>query len=182
MESLRLIVSGRVQKVGYRGLVDEIAFALNVRGQVKNLENKTVEIIAEHEDKEVLDNFVKKIKINEYPIRVSQVIIEEIDPKNFKQFEVIEGPLETENRESLEAGAIYMRKLASEQKMMREELGEKFDSGFSGNGERLDSLTKATTERFDAVDTKYGKISDRLEKINDSLERLIDVLEVFKPK
>lgn len=167
MKSLRLIVSGRVQKVGYRSLIDEIAFALSVNGQVKNLDDKTVEIIAEHEDGEILEKFIEKIKINEYPIRVTEVIREEIEPKNYKQFEVIEGPLELENRESLEAGAVYMRKLASNMESMND---------------KLDVFTTSVSTRFDTVDTKYGKISDRLDKINTSLEKLVAVLEVFKPK
>lgn len=45
MKTLGIIVSGRVQKGGYRRVVDEIAYNLGINGYVKNLEDKTVEII-----------------------------------------------------------------------------------------------------------------------------------------
>jgi len=199
MKSVKLIAKGRVQKVGYRSLVDEIAFALGVRGYVKNLENKTVEIVAEHEDEQVLKKFTEMIKINEFPIRVDEVAVEKITMKTYKEFEVIEGPLEIENRESLEAGAIYMRKLASsmnqmnssmnkmtdeqkkmtgEQKLMRTEIGEKIDK----TNEKLDSFAGSTMERFDTVDTKYGKISERLDKLDkvpEYLEKISNSLEIL---
>jgi acylphosphatase len=206
MKSLKLTVKGRVQKVGYRSLVDEIAFALGVSGYVKNLENKTVEIVAEHEDEKILEQFTQLIKINEFPIRVNEIITEKITPKKYSDFEVFEASLEIENRESLEAGAVYMRKLSSsmnkmndeqkkmtdeqkkmtdeqkkmtnEQKLMRTELGQKIDQ----TNLKLDSFSSATTDRFDIVDTKYGKISDRLERICVSLEELVGILRVFKPQ
>jgi len=194
MKSVKLIAKGRVQKVGYRSLVDEIAFALGVRGYVKNLENKTVEIVAEHEDEKILDQFAQLIKINEFPIRVNEVITEKITPKKYSDFEVIEESLDIENKESLEAGAIYMRKLASgmnqmnssmnkmtaEQKLMRTELGEKIDktnerldtvnenlgNKIDGTNVKLDSFSGSTIERFDTVDRKYGKISQGLDKLD----------------
>jgi acylphosphatase len=37
-----IIISGRVQKTGFRDFVDEIAFNLDLNGYVKNLDNGTV--------------------------------------------------------------------------------------------------------------------------------------------
>ena len=208
MKALKLTVRGRVQKVGYRRLVDEVAYHLEVAGHVKNLEDgKTVEIIAEHEDEAVLKKFVEKVKIREYPIRVEKIETNEIEPKGYEEFEVIEGPLEIENRESLEAGAIYMRKLAGEMKQTRIELGgkqdktlekqdkmlekqdetikvlgSKMDSGFTNLGNKLDRFSDGTSERFDTMEQKYGKVSENLEAISKDLHELVEILKAFKPK
>ena len=113
MKSVKLTAKGRVQKVGYRSLVDEIAFALGVRGYVKNLENKAVEIVAEHEDEEILERFAQLIKMNEFPIRVDEIIAEKITPQKYSDFEVIEASLEIENRESIKIWELHLRKAAT---------------------------------------------------------------------
>ncbi len=172
MKTWKILVTGRVQKVGYRRLVDEIAYRLGVNGCVKNLEDKrTVEVIAQHENEEMLKRFVEFIKINEYPVKVERVESCEIEAQNYSDFQVIEGSLELENRESLEAGVIYIRKLADEMKKTREDLGGKIDRGFSG-----------TNERFDTLDKKYGTVSKSLEEISKDLKEINGNLRPFKPK
>ena len=57
------IVHGFVQGVGYRALVRRAASKNNVRGMVKNVENGTVEIIADA-DNENLIAFEKEIDVD----------------------------------------------------------------------------------------------------------------------
>ena len=40
----KVIVSGKVQRVGYRNFIYKNALKLNIKGSIKNLENKNVEI------------------------------------------------------------------------------------------------------------------------------------------
>ena len=49
MKSLRLIVSGRVQRVAFRYYARRQAISLGVRGYVRNLPGGEVEIVAEGE-------------------------------------------------------------------------------------------------------------------------------------
>jgi len=42
-----IIISGRVQKAGFRDFVDEITFNLSLNGYAKNLDNGTLQIISE---------------------------------------------------------------------------------------------------------------------------------------
>jgi len=203
MKALRILVRGRVQKVGYRRLVDEAAFDLGVTGYVKNLDDKkTVEIFAEHEDIAIIRRFVEKIKIVEYPIRVEQVETKEVQPVGYSGFEVIEGPLEIENRESIEAGAIYMRKLATEMKMTREELSNKMDEGFTKLGDKMDTLgdkmdtlgnkmdtlsnkmdtlsnkmDEGFTKLGDKMDNGFTKLGDKLDKFSNNTSKRFDVME-----
>jgi len=189
MKAFKIIVRGRVQKFGYRRLVDEAAFDLGITGYVKNLDDKkTVEIFAEHEDMAIIRKFVEKIKIVEYPIRVEQVEMKEVQPGGYGGFEVIEGPLEIENRESIEAGAIYMRKLATEMKMTREELGNKMDEGFAKLGDKMDTLSNKMDEGFaklgdkmdtlsNKMDNGFTKLGDKLDKFSDNTHKRFDVME-----
>jgi acylphosphatase len=52
---------GRVQGVGFRYAVKQIAQDLRVKGWVKNLRNGNVEVVAEA-DEAVLKEFVKKVQ------------------------------------------------------------------------------------------------------------------------
>jgi len=53
----KLIARGKVQGVNYRSFVRQQALALGIRGYVRNLPDGSVEIVAEAETAEVLQNF-----------------------------------------------------------------------------------------------------------------------------
>jgi acylphosphatase len=67
-----IIVHGRVQKAGFRDLIDEAAFNLNLNGYVKNLKDGTVQVICEGEEDRV-EELLEKINIQQYPIRVEKI-------------------------------------------------------------------------------------------------------------
>ena len=211
MKTLKLTIKGRVRKVGYRGIVDERAHDLGVTGYVKNLEDgKTVEIVAQHSDEKILKEFVEKIKTTEYPIRVDKVETEKIEASPYDDFQVIEGPLDVENRESLEASVIYMRQMAGGMKKLGEsqdktiekleefhkediqqsekmlekqdEMLEKQDETIKVLGSKLDRFSDSTSQRFDTMEQKYGKVSENLEAISKDLHELVEILKAFKPK
>lgn len=72
MKKLTAIVSGRVQEVGYRGRVIEIASAFGLKGMIENLKDGRVKIIAEGED-ERLKWFESAIDIKNTLINVSSI-------------------------------------------------------------------------------------------------------------
>jgi len=59
--SVKLVVSGRVQGVGYRYFIARNASELGINGYVKNLYSGDVEIVAEGR-KEFLEELIKKAK------------------------------------------------------------------------------------------------------------------------
>ncbi len=57
LSCVRAIVSGRVQMVGFRAFVSRNASALDLTGYVRNLDDGSVEVVAEGE-KEKLDKLI----------------------------------------------------------------------------------------------------------------------------
>ena len=72
MKRAIIIAKGKVQHVGYRDAVEEIARKLNISGLVENLKPYDVRIVAEGED-ESMDKFIEQIKIKKFPIDVENI-------------------------------------------------------------------------------------------------------------
>jgi acylphosphatase len=61
MPARSAVVTGRVQGVGFRAYVRDLALDLGVRGEVWNRTDGAVEVVFEHEDKAVLDEFSDRL-------------------------------------------------------------------------------------------------------------------------
>ena len=75
-----IVVSGRVQGVGFRFFTINIASKYNLTGSVRNMDNGMVEIEVQGE-KNTIDNFISEIKKGNYFIRVDDISIKSIDLK-----------------------------------------------------------------------------------------------------
>lgn len=62
MTTIRLIVSGRVQGVGFRAFVRCLGEEMEVIGAVWNTRRRTVEVVAGHESGQILADFVDRVK------------------------------------------------------------------------------------------------------------------------
>ncbi|SIS37289.1 acylphosphatase [Salimicrobium flavidum] len=86
----QIVVHGRVQGVGFRMTAKQLADTHNIKGQVKNKEDGTVEILASGEEQE-MDTFIEKIKNGPSPAaRVKYTDITDLNGKeNFNGFKII---------------------------------------------------------------------------------------------
>ena len=75
---IRFVVTGRVQRGGFRVQVAQIASQLGVKGVVRNLKDGSVEIFCEGDDK-TLEEFKKMIDIKSPPEDLFGVNVESID-------------------------------------------------------------------------------------------------------
>ena len=107
-----IILKGRVQKAGFRDYIDEVAFDLDIKGWVKNLEDNTVKIVCEGKS-ESLDEFITRIQIKEYPIRVEEAVVEYSSPSGeFNDFSIIrEEDIVQATYERMDAFCMYMREI-----------------------------------------------------------------------
>ena len=175
MKRLRILVHGRVQRVGYRDAVAEIARKLGVKGTVKNLDDEvSVEIIAEAGNKE-LEEFVKLIHIKDYAINVEKLDIKEEKPTSeFKFFKITRGDGFQEIGERLDtAGSLLYKSLEKQDALLgkQDAMLVKQDR----TTDAIESMHKDMTVRFDTLDNKYGKISVTLERISVALETLAGI-------
>lgn len=77
MQSMKIIVTGRVQGVGFRYFVYKLALKLDVKGTVRNLDDGRVEIVCLTDD---LEQFLMAIKKGNGFSRVDELHIEPMDP------------------------------------------------------------------------------------------------------
>jgi acylphosphatase len=88
MENLEIIVSGRVQGVGYRFFVSRIANVHKITGCVKNLDNGKVKITATA-DNENMASFIAELRKGPSFAKVTNMKISEITvTKNYKTFTI----------------------------------------------------------------------------------------------
>ncbi len=72
MATIALVVTGRVQGVGFRAFVLRIAAGMGLRGEVWNSRGGTVEVVAQHESRDLLESFRERLSMG--PGRVDHVL------------------------------------------------------------------------------------------------------------
>lgn len=193
---VKIIVHGRVQRVGYRDMIAEIARKLKIKGIVRNLEDEiSVEIIAEG-DEGSLKEFQEKINIQDSPIDVETLDIKEEEPTGeFEHFKIQRGdPMEEIGERMDVAGTLLydMNKKQDRTVEILDNMNKKQDETVDilRNMDKkqdetihvLKDFSKDTNSRFDVMEEKYGAVSQELKEISKNLKSLVDVIQVFKPK
>jgi len=87
MVRAKAIVSGIVQGVGFRYFASRLADRYKITGYAKNLPNGNVEIDAEG-DKSAVSGYLKEIKIGPRFAHITDMKVEWLEPKNYKEFSV----------------------------------------------------------------------------------------------
>ena len=87
MTARRAVVAGRVQGVGFRFFAARAARDLGVRGWVRNRPDGCVETVAEGAE-EAVSLYLDRLRMGPRVARVDSVMIEEVAPQGFADFEV----------------------------------------------------------------------------------------------
>ncbi len=173
MRRVRAIVSGNVQRVGYRFRVATIARLLGVKGYVKNLEDGNVEIVAEGEE---ISRFLEEIKIRKPPIYVEDISISEEQPTGeFRTFKIVTGSPEEEMVEGFGTGAMYLELLLDGQNKLLEGQNKLLE----GQNKLLEGQEKLL-EGQEKLLEKQEKLIEGQEKLLKSQERLLEGQEKLK--
>ena len=174
-----IIIQGRVQKAGFRDFIDEMAFNLALNGYVKNLDDGTVHVICEGEETKIKE-FVEKININQYPIRVEKInIIYKSPTHKFKTFEIIrDEDLTTATYDRMDAAARYMRE-------MNTNFSQKIDGLGDTLGQKIDqSRIDVTSEIHSLRDDLKAHFDERLTKMESELIEIktrVDTIQYLSP-
>jgi acylphosphatase len=109
MQRVEIIASGRVQRVGFRDLVETIAQDLGLSGTVENQEPYDVAIVAEGEEG-TLKEFVKVLRVEKGPIQVRDLEVRwEKATGEFPYFKILRGDWQEElgERFDVAVGLLY---------------------------------------------------------------------------
>jgi acylphosphatase len=90
MACKRMVVRGRVQGVYFRASAREKAEELGISGEVRNLADGSVEVIASGTD-EQLSELLKWCKVGPPHATVDEVIVSDLPEREFKGFSIIRG-------------------------------------------------------------------------------------------
>ena len=88
MKTIRLIIKGKVQGVFFRVTAKEIADELGVKGWVRNLPDRNVEITATAPEN-ILQKFIDWCKQGPSKARVENIEVNELVLEEFKDFRII---------------------------------------------------------------------------------------------
>jgi len=194
MIRLTAIVSGKVQEVGYRARVVDIANAFGLKGMIENQKDGRVKIIAEGED-EKLKWFEFAIDIKNTLISVS-AIIKTYSPAtgDFENFGKLVTKGETDSR--LDTAAVYLKEIVVSVNKMNDNLGGKMDTMIAKQDQMLDKqdqMLDKQDQMLDKQDTTIGEIRAlrtdlkgymdmRFKRIEADLSELKDMKVALKEK
>ena len=144
MKRVTLYISGKVQQVNYRSKVINIAEKYNIKGNIQNLSNGDVKIIAEGLEKD-LDKFIHDLNIKNTLINVTNIKKESSTPTGeYESFYKLVSEGETDER--LDTTADLLKELITVTK-----------NGFSG-------LEKKQDVMIEKQDIMIGKQDVMIEK------------------
>ena len=174
---LTAFVSGKVQEVGYRARIVDIANALGLKGMVENQKDGRVKIIAEGED-EKLKWFESAIDIKNTLIYVSS--IEKVYSPACNEFDnfgklVVKG--ETDTR--LDTAAVYLKELVSVVKNLNDNLCGKMDQMLDKQDQMLGKMDQMLGKQ-DQMIGKQDELLDEVRDINGKLDKVLedDIVEL----
>ncbi len=164
-----IVLKGRVQKAGYRDYIDEIAFELNLKGWVKNLEDGTVKVVCEGKGKSI-EEFLNKIQIREYPIRVDNVDVEFFPTTGeFKDFTIVrEEDIVFATYERMDTAGRYMRE-------MNKNLGGKLDKMLVGQDKMLgkqDQMLEKQNSLLEVTEKGFTGVKEEVHSLRDDFKHV----------
>ena len=172
---LTAFVSGRVQEVGYRARVIDMAIALGLKGMVVNLKDGRVKIVAEGEG-EKLKWFESAMDIKNALIHVSSIEKNYSSASGeFDQFGKLVAKGETDTR--LDTAAVYLKKLLFAVNNMNDNLGGKMGEMLGKQDELLDEVRNMNDRLGGKMDQMLDKQDDLIIEVKDVNRKMDRVLE-----
>jgi len=171
MEKLTAIVSGKVQQVGYRARIVDMANALGLKGMVENQKDGTVKIVAEGDD-EKLKWFESAIDIKNTLIFVSAISKEYSPASNeFSNFGKLVFKGETDSR--LDTAAFYLKEIVSAINNLNDNLGNKMDKMLDKQDQMLDKQDQMLDKQDQMLD-KQDQMLDKQDQMLDKQDQMLN--------
>ncbi|MFH0966278.1 MAG: acylphosphatase [Methanobacteriota archaeon] len=171
MKQKHIIVYGDVQRVGYRDRVHKIANRSGITGEIRNLDELDVEIIAEGTE-EQLAGFITAIHIQEYPIHVEGFEVREKEYTGaFHSFRIIRGNADEELSERMDTAIQHLSIIGQYSKNASENSNILIDMMHSSLGKQDQMLGKQDL-MIQKQDQMIGKQDLMVQKQDSTLEEI----------
>ena len=188
MTRVKIIVNGRVQDVGYRTIVKQIARGFGIKGLVRNTENGSVEIFCET-DRKTLEEFKKMIDINSPPEDLFGVNVESIDeygegtknyvnpPEKFEYFHIdyLNEDLLKTSVERAEIGILAFKAMHKDLKEGQTGMTDGQKAMHQDMNKSFSQLNVTIGTKFESMDVKYGDISKTMREMHNDLKEMKDL-------
>ena len=170
MKAYEVRIFGRVQRVGYRRYILDLAQEMKLNGYVENLKDGSVYVFIQGEE-DILNKFLERIKEPPEPAKVDDIKVSEVGIKpELKYFTLKPGELYEELNEGLGAMQNIFMQYWREFKDFRREFNE-FKSEFQNLRSGFSEFKESTNQNFKTLMERYGDISSKLTTILETLQR-----------
>ena len=180
MMRLTAMISGKVQRVGYRAKVVSAAQNLGLTGFVQNRPDGRVLLIAEG-NKESLERLASAIRIKNTLIDVHEIESELSKASGaYSTFRKITGPDEVGER--LDDGIEILKELVVGVKLIAsntEKLLSITTNGFAGLNGKMDQMLDKQDQMIDKQDSTIGEIQKLRSDMNSHLDQRFDRIEGY---
>jgi acylphosphatase len=178
MKQLVAFVSGKIQKVGYRARITQIANTLQIRGFIENLPDGRVKILAEGNEDD-LKYFERLIDIKNTLIMVESIEKEyRAASGDFTGFYKLVEPGETESR--LDEGIDILKGILSSIEKMDSNLGNKMDKMLDKQDIMIEMQEKTLDRQEETVVEIRGMRSDLHDHMDRRFARIEDEIGEIK--
>ncbi|HOJ95976.1 MAG TPA: acylphosphatase [Methanospirillum sp.] len=158
----RFIIHGDVQRVGYRDVVQKLAIKNGITGEVRNLEDLDVLIIAEG-TKEAITHFSNLINIQDFPINVESIEIrEEPYTGEFRTFNIIRGDMGEEMAERMDTAIQHLSLIG------------KYSKTAANNSKTLIEMMQTSLQKQDQMLEKQDMMIDKQDQMLEKQDMMID--------
>jgi len=166
MKRLTLLVSGNVQKAGYRDIVIRLGMALGLRGYAENLQDGRVKVVAEGE-KRKLELLKESVNIKNTLIQVEKIedSFDEATGEFSGFFKMVR---EGETDERLDRAAELLKEVIVSMNQGFSGLNNTLTSGFNRLGDGQDKMMEKQDKMMEKQDTTIQilrNISDELRSV-----------------
>jgi acylphosphatase len=186
MKRLTALVYGKVQRVGYRARVIQLANGMGLKGFVENLSDGRVRIIAEGDD-EKLKLFEEAIDIKNTFIQVISIEKKHSQPNGeFSSFYKLVGTGETDSR--LDEGIDILKdmrdllvSICDVQKQMlgkQDQMLDKQDQMI----DKQDQMIEKQEQMLSKQDETILEIKDMNQSLNEKMDRALDKSDIIELK
>jgi len=179
MKRLTALVSGKVQRVGYRARVIQLANGMGLKGFVENLSDGRVRIIAEGDD-EKLKLFEEAIDIKNTFIQVTNIEKKHSQSNGeFGSFHKLVGTGETDSRLDEGIGILKdMRDLLISICDVQKQMLEKQDLMLG----KQDQMIEKQEQMLGKQDETILEIKDMNQSLNEKMDRALDKSDIIELK